>query len=112
MNILELAGFYSNYGGNFIPTLENLDQKLTALGHNTFYIFSNRNLSNGFYTWEVPFSQKHNTKLVDYQSFSFVEETSEPLLQAEMAVNTSAKEAKKAHCFFMKDVFIVFPRML
>ena len=76
MNILELAGFYSNYGGNFIPTLENLDQKLTALGHNTFYIFSNRNLSNGFYTWEVPFSQKHNTKLVDYQSFSFVEEIS------------------------------------
>lgn len=76
MNILELAGFHSNYGSNFIPTLENLDQKLTSKGHKTFYIFSNENLSKGFYEWEIPFAEKHNTKLVNFHSASFVNEIS------------------------------------
>lgn len=72
MNILELAGFYSNYGSNFIPTLENLDKKLNSLGHHTFYIFSNRNLSKKFYEWEIPFAEKHNTTLMNFRSYSFV----------------------------------------
>lgn len=76
MNILELAGFRSNYGSNFIPTLENLDQNLTLCGHNTFYIFSNENLSDGFYDWEIPFSQKHSTTLVNFHSVAFIKEIS------------------------------------
>lgn len=76
MNILELAGFHSNYGSNFIPTMENLDQNLTSCGHNMFYIFSNENLSDGFYEWEIPFSQKHRTALFDFHSITFVKEIS------------------------------------
>ena len=76
MNILELAGFHSNYGSNFIPSIENLDRKLVLSGHKTFYIFSNENLSDGFYEWEIPFSQKHNTQLVDFHSKSFIRKVS------------------------------------
>ena len=72
MNILELAGFCSNYGSNFIPTLQNLDEKLTSEGHKVFYIFSNENLSKGFYEWELPFSQKHNTTLANFHSIKFL----------------------------------------
>ena len=76
MRILELAGFHSNYGSNFIPTLVNLDQELTSRGHNMFYIFSNENLSDGFYEWEIPFSQKHRTTLVNFHSVTFINEIS------------------------------------
>lgn len=76
MRILELAGFHSNYGSNFIPTLENLDQELTSRGHTMFYIFSNENLSDGFYEWEIPFSQKHRTTLVNFHSVTFISEIS------------------------------------
>ncbi len=76
MNILELAGFHSNYGSNFIPSLENLDRKLVEQGHKTFYIFSNENLSEGFYEWEIPFSRKHTTKLCNFHAISFIKEIS------------------------------------
>lgn len=76
MNILELAGFHSNYGSNFIPTMENLGQNLSSLGHDMFYIFSNENLSDGFYDWEIPFSQKHRTALVNFRSVAFIREIS------------------------------------
>lgn len=72
MNVLELAGFHSNYGSNFIPALENLDMRLLERGHKTFYIFSNENPSKGFYEWEAPFSEKHDTHLVNFHSASFV----------------------------------------
>lgn len=74
MNILELAGFHSNYGSNFIPTMENLDKRLIKEGHKTFFIFSNENLSKGFLEWEIPFSKKHNTYLVNFHSVSFIKE--------------------------------------
>lgn len=72
MNILELAGFHSNYGSNFIPTMEFFEKQLSSHGHRVFFIFSNKNLSDDFYFWERPFASKHPTILLDFSSLSFV----------------------------------------
>ena len=48
MNILELCDFYSNYASNFIPSLINLESKLSEKGHKVFFIFSTKNLSKKF----------------------------------------------------------------
>jgi len=72
MNVLELAGFYSNYGSNFIPSLEFLDKEIMGLGHHVFYVFSNKNLSAKFYEWEKPFASTHNTILMNFSNISFV----------------------------------------
>lgn len=71
MRILELTGFCSNYGSNFIPTLEYLDKTCQQLGHELFYIFSDANPSQKFFEWEIPFSDKHNTTLFDFSSSDF-----------------------------------------
>lgn len=97
MNILELAGFYSNYGSNFIPTLENLDKKLNALGHHTFYIFSNRNLSKKFYEWEIPFAERHNTKLMNFRSYSFVRQAVSFIKQNQIDI---------VHAHFCPSIFL------
>lgn len=75
MNILELCDFYSNYGSNFIPSLEYLEHKLSQKGHKVFFIFSKRNLSEKFYSWEKPFSLKYPTQLLDFSKFSIINET-------------------------------------
>lgn len=75
MNILELAGFHSNYGSNFVPSIENLGNNLCKKGHKVFYIFSNKNLSEKFLEWEVPFSKRYPTTLLNFSSPSFVRQT-------------------------------------
>lgn len=72
MKILELAEFYSNYSGNFIPTLENFESKLKNFNHEVFYIFSNRNDSEAFHKWYDIFKYKHNVILLNYQSKDFI----------------------------------------
>lgn len=72
MNILELCDFYSNYASNFIPSLINLESKLSEKGHKVFFIFSTKNLSKKFYEWEVPFSTIYKTELFDFTSYSIV----------------------------------------
>ena len=52
MRILELTGFCANYGSNFIPTLECLDETCQKLGHDLFYIFSDANPSQKFFVSE------------------------------------------------------------
>lgn len=39
MNILQLAAYAAEYGGNFIHSLIALDEKLTEKGHNVIYAF-------------------------------------------------------------------------
>lgn len=77
MKVLELADFYSNYGSNFIPTLEYLEKKLNQNGHKVFFIFSKRNLSEKFFEWEKPFEKKHRTALFDFTSRNFVRDVVE-----------------------------------
>lgn len=72
MKILELCDFFSNYGSNFIPSLSFLEQKLKEQGHEVFFIFSKRNLSEDFYKWEKPFAEKHKTELFDFSNRSIV----------------------------------------
>jgi len=72
MNILELAEFYSNYSGNFIPTLDNFELMVAKKNHNVFYIFSNKNKSDLFYNWFNDFKEKHRVELLDFNSRSFV----------------------------------------
>lgn len=72
MNVLELCEFYSNYSGNFIPSLVSLENKIQEKGHKIFYIFSNKNLSDKFLLWEKPFSAEHKVTLFDFESKKFV----------------------------------------
>lgn len=72
MRILELCDFFSNYGSNFIPSLCGLEKELAKKGHETFFIFSKRNLSKKFYEWEKPFEAKHKTILLDFTNYSIV----------------------------------------
>ena len=74
MRILELCEFYSNYSGNFIPSLEALKDELELKGHKIFYIFSNKNTSKKFFEWEVPFSKKHSVKLVNFDDKNIIDE--------------------------------------
>lgn len=97
MNILELAGFYSNYGSNFIPTLINLESKLNKLGHKTYFIFSNKNLSKKFLEWEIPFSEKYDTRLLNFSSLSFIKEVVKFIKE---------KNIKIVHAHFCPSIFL------
>jgi len=72
MKVLELCEFYSNYSGNFIPSLEALKLELENKNHQIFYVFSNKNMSDKFLEWEIPFSKKHNVKLLNFEDKDFV----------------------------------------
>ena len=72
MKILLLCDFFSNYAGNFIPSLQNLESHLSERGHETYYIFSTRNPSKDFFNWEKPFAETHKVKLMDFTKLSLI----------------------------------------
>jgi hypothetical protein len=72
MKILELAEFYSNYSGNFVPSLAKIEEKANDSGHSVIFVFSSKNMNKFFLDWEVPFSNCHQTILMNFQSKSFV----------------------------------------
>ncbi|MGF0019628.1 glycosyltransferase family 4 protein [Sporofaciens sp. SGI.106] len=86
MRILELTGFCANYGSNFIPTLECLDETCQKLGHDLFYIFSDANPSQKFFEWEIPFSNRHNTSLFDFGSKNFEKNVANYIIEHQIDV--------------------------
>lgn len=74
MKILELSEFYSNYTGNFIPSLARLEEIGGTLGHTFIFVLSNRNMTPLFLNWEKEFEKRHKTLLINFQSNTFVQE--------------------------------------
>lgn len=76
MRILILAEFYSNYSGNFIPTILAFKNEAHKRGHETIFAFSNKNPSEAFQEWIKPFSISNQTTLFDFESKNFVNDVS------------------------------------
>ena len=72
MKIFILSDFYSNYSGNFIPSLLAFKKKAVALGHCVEFGFSNQNMSPEFLNWEKPFEKNNKVVLFDFRVDSFV----------------------------------------